>query len=118
MIAPDMPSVALAPKRHRAWMNTYRDRIAAGQETCRECGTGLGLELARIKFHRSWSMGNTTILCGWCADDYYAEYRPYLRKPVLAARRLRIQSLYLEELARPVDARWGLAALDDARGAA
>ena len=110
------PDVALAPKRHRAWMDTYRDRIAAGLESCRECGTGLGLELARIKFHRSWSMGNTTILCGWCADDYYADYQPpYLRKQLLAAWRYRIQSLYGEELDRPVDTRWGLTALDVAR---
>lgn len=110
--------VALAPKRHRAWMQVYRDRIAAGEEVCRRCGTPLGLELARIKFHRSWSMGNTTILCGWCAGDYYAPYRPYLRKQRLAAWRLRIQSLYAEELARPVDTRWGLVALDTAGGVA
>lgn len=113
-----MTAPALAPKRHRAWMNIYRDRIAAGQETCRQCGTGLGLELARIKFHRSWSMGNTTILCGWHAVDYYAPVRPYLRKQLLAAWRYRIQSLYGEELARPVDTRWGLTALDTARGTA
>ena len=44
--------------------------------------------------------------------------RPYLRKPLLAAWRLRIQSLYVEELARPVESRWGLVALDEALGAA
>jgi len=109
------PDVALAPKRHRSWMQTYRDRIAAGHETCRRCGTGLGLELARIKLHRSWSMGNTTILCGWCVDDYYAPVEPYRRKQRLVAWRYRIQSLYGEELDRPVDTRWGLTALDVAR---
>lgn len=96
-------------------MAVYEGRITAGEESCRECGSANSLEIARLRFDRPWSMENSAILCAEHRDQYYAEFQPYPRRRLLVDWRYQVSPLLREERAGPLDAQWGLMALDEAR---
>lgn len=87
-----------------AWSVEYKNRIEAGVEHCRHCGSQTKLRVARILGPEPWVLRNATILCAECVRDY-STYEG------IVGWRRNIKSLLDEENERPWEQRWGLLAM-------